>query len=161
MRSLMFFIFLLVFSNAAQAQAFDSIFGDTIKDTNNRGQKVTPEILMLAHKASANKINAMCPMNLGDGVRIDSASVSDSGMSLITHNTFTDVYSKNFNAKPTLNFFKKVKPELCLKYSKIIPLGAEYMYTYSSNDGIEIARLIINSNSCSNTESGYYFATIK
>jgi hypothetical protein len=141
---------LIIISVLAVASIAGAIGRQAVKTMMKPSQQEIEKILTEGFTFAATQINQKLPMMLDEDTRLDKATVGP-GTRVVYHNTFPKYTSKDIDA----NWLRtNLKPEVMQKIctsgdmKKSLQLGGIYVYAYSGNDGIEIARFEIDRNDC-------------
>ena len=96
----------------------------------------------------ANEINKKAPIMIDNETRLDRATVGP-GLRFVYQYTFPNYTSNNIDANWLYkNLQPKVTVAACSEMKSSLEYGVIYVYTYSGNDGVEIARFEIGQKDC-------------
>jgi len=102
-------------------------------------------------KKTADQFNKRGPIMVSKNLRLDKTEAGP-GARIAYFYTFTNNTSHDFKPAELKTTLGTKLAELLCKNDKVKPtlnLGADYIYVYSGNDGLEIMRIDINKDKCS------------
>lgn len=124
--------------------------GEKVVTLAKPSQADIDDLLIKGFSSAAEEINEMCPIMLDKETRLDRATVGP-GTRAVYHHTFPKYSSIAIDGEWLSRHLQpEVLDKICVNpdMKKSLQYGGIYVYSYSGNDGLEVARFEIDREDC-------------